>query len=140
MENPATNTTTPSYPRRIWVPEPKQRGTFGVISLCFSTLLICTWSSLHFGIPARRYSTIRWLIVRLTWTGLAFYTPELLLFLAIHERIIANILVKRVLEFHKDLAEPGMLASMYHYIRGLADWMNVSTLFPYVVQRLIVTE
>ena len=130
MEAPATNTTTPGNPPRLWVPEIKQRGTFGIISLCFSTLIICTWNNLHFNIPTKRYSAIRRLLLHVSWTLIAFLTPELLLFLAINERISADTLLKRVLEFHSDLAEPRMLASMHHSIRGLF----ASAQCPYVIE------
>ena len=134
MENLATNTTTPSGPPRIWVPEPKQRGTFGVFLLCFSTLVICTWSSLHFSIPARRYSAIRRLTLHVSWTIFAFSFPEILLILAMNERINADTLVKRVLEFRPHLAGPRMFTRMWRSICGVAAWIMVSAQYPYVIE------
>jgi hypothetical protein len=45
---------------------------------------------------------------------LALLAPELLLFLAINERISAGILLKKALKFHPHLAKRGMLASNTH--------------------------
>ena len=134
MENLATNTTSPSDPKRIWVPEPKQRGTFGIILLCFSTLIICTWSSLHFSIPARRYPAIRRLTLHVSWTLFAFSFPEILLILAMNERINAGTLEKRVLEFRPRLAGPGMFTRMWRYMCGEAARVIVSAQYPYVIE------
>jgi len=68
---------------------------------------------------------------------IALLAPELLLFLAINERVSAGILLKKVLKFHPHLAKPGMLD---RYIPGRAKSTNVSTQCPYVVQCLTVIE
>ena len=127
MSNPATNTTSPSDPSYLWEGEPKKRGTYGIISFCFSTLTICIWSALHFNIPIRRYTATRRLFLQVAWMFIALIAPELLLYLAINEMIKARILLKKVLKFHPHLAKPGMLASMYNWIRGRAESKDVST-------------
>jgi len=48
---------------------------------------------------------------------IALLAPEVLLYLAINERIDATTLMKRTLEFHPRLAKPGMLARVYNYTR-----------------------
>ena len=55
----------------------------------------------------------------------ALFAPELLLYFAIHERITAGVLLKKVLEFHPHLAKPGMLARVYNWIRaqGVYNWI-----------------
>ena len=127
MNNTATNTTSPSNPPYVWEGEPKKRGTFGIISFCFSTLIICIWSTLHFNIPIRRYTATRRLFVQVSWMFIALLAPELLLYLAINEMITARVLLKKVLKFHPHLAKPGMLTSMYNWIRGRAKSKEVST-------------
>ena len=118
MENPATSTTAPGNPPYKWLGEPKQRGTFGIISLCFSTMIICIWSTLHFNIPAKRYTATRRFFIQVPWMFLALLAPELLLFLATNERIMAGAWLKKMLRLHPQLAKPGMLARMYNWIRG----------------------
>ena len=131
MEAPATDATTPGNSSQMWVPEPKYRGTFGIISLCFSTLIICTWSTLHFNIPTRRYSATRRFFLHVAWMLIALTAPELLFFLAINERVTASTLLDTVLDFHPRLAEPGIFVSMYRYICGLVG--SVSAQCPYVM-------
>ena len=126
MENPATSITAPETPPFKWMGEPKQRGTFGIISLCFSTLIICTWSTLHFNIPTRRYTIIRRAIMQVSWMFIALIAPEFLLFLAINERISAGFLRKEVLRLHPDLAMPGMFTRVYNWIRRRAVFKGVS--------------
>jgi len=62
---------------------------------------------------------------------ITLFAPELLLFMAISERISAGTLVKEVLKSHPHLAEPGMLD---RYIPGRAKSTNVSAQCPYVIQ------
>ena len=125
MENPTTNTTTPGNPPYKWMGEPKQRGTYGIISLCFSTLIICIWSTVHFNVPTRRCTVTRRVFGQVFWMIFALLAPEALLFFAIYERIMASLTVKKVLKFHQHLAKPGifirMYNSIYNLIHGRAD-------------------
>jgi len=127
MENPATNATTPGDPPHPWVPEPKQRGTFGIISLCLSTMIICIWSTLHFNVPTKRYSTIRRFIFQVLWMFIALLAPEVLLLLALDERVNAGILLRKALKFRPHLAKPGALARVYSWIRGRVKSNDVSS-------------
>ena len=131
MENLATNSTTPSDTPQMWVPEPKHRGTFGIISLCFSTVIICTWNNPHLSITNGQFSATRRLLFQASRALLAFCAPELLLFLAMNELASASTLLKIVLESHPDLVKPGMFARVYHYFRRLKF---VSPLCHYIVQ------
>ena len=106
MDNPATTPTAPSSPPQSWGEEPNFRGTFGILSLCYSTLIICTWNTMHFSVPPKRYSDTRRFFLQVYWMVIALYAPELLLFLAIDERIRARIMVKEVLAVHRYLAKP----------------------------------
>jgi hypothetical protein len=127
MEIPTTNTTTPSNPPYLWIGQPKQRTTFGILSFCFTTLIICVWSTLHFNIPTKRHTATRRFVLQVSWMVIALLAPEFLLYLAINERIRAGTLLKKALEFHPHLAKPpGMLARMDNYIRGRAKSKDVS--------------
>ena len=57
---------------------------------------------------------------------IALLVPEVLLFLAINERITVRLVLKNVLEFHPELAKPGMFTRMYNWIRGPAESKDVS--------------
>ena len=57
---------------------------------------------------------------------LALLAPEALLYLALHERIKAGVLLKKVLKFHPHLAKPGMFTRMYNWMRGRAEPKDVS--------------
>ncbi|KLO15475.1 hypothetical protein SCHPADRAFT_263139 [Schizopora paradoxa] len=43
--------TPPLAGHAAWAPNPICRGTFEIISLCLSTVVICVWSSIHWDIP-----------------------------------------------------------------------------------------
>jgi len=48
----------------------------------------------------------------------ALLAPEVLLYLALTERVDATKLMKAALASHPRLAKPGMLARVYNYIRA----------------------
>ena len=133
MEDPATTTTAPGNPPQSWGEAPNFRGKSGIILLCFSTLIICTWSTVHFNIPTKRYSGTRRFFLQVCWMVIALYAPEFLLFLAINEIINADTLVERVLAVHKGLTGPRLLDSMGEYIGGRVKWLYVSNQCPYVI-------
>ena len=126
MENPAAYTTTSGNPPFRWTGEPKQRGTLGIFSLCFSTSIICVWSALHFNVPIKRYTGTRRLFYHVSWMFMVLLVPEILVFLAINERINASILLDKVLAMHPHLARPGMLARLSNWRRGRAEPKDVS--------------
>ena len=57
---------------------------------------------------------------------LALLAPELLLYLAINERVTAEVMLKKVLKFHSYLGKPGVLARLYNRIRGRVESKDVS--------------
>jgi hypothetical protein len=115
MEDPAVDSPSP------WVAEPTQRGTYGIISLCLSTLIICVWSTLHLNIPTMGCSTTRRFFLQVFWMFSALLAPELLLCFAMSERLNARILLKKVLKFHSHLEEPGIFRSMWDWICRLVN-------------------
>jgi hypothetical protein len=79
MENRTINTTTLQKPVFLWVQEPTVRGTFGILTFCLSTLIICAWSALHFDIPKRRHRRRDHLAFGVMWMVVAVLCPEGLL-------------------------------------------------------------
>ena len=108
MEVPATNSTTPGNPTYLWIGEPKQRGTFGIISIRINTLIICVWRTVHFNIPTKRLPFTSHFFTQLLWMVIALLGPEYLLYLAINQWTDVAYLVKETLAFHLRLAMPGM--------------------------------
>jgi hypothetical protein len=49
---------------------------------------------------------------------IALLAPEVLLYLAINERVNAARLMKTAQKFHPGLVKPGMLSRVYRYIRA----------------------
>lgn len=79
----------------LWVGEPKFRGTFGIFSLCLSTLVICVWSAVHLDIPTKRQSKIVSFFMSFFWMLAALFCPELLLLISFNQRKNAKGLVKK---------------------------------------------
>jgi len=98
MENPSTNSTTPGNPTYLWVGEPKQRGTFGIVVICFSTLISFVWNTVHFNVPIKRLPLKRRIFTHVLWMVIALLIPEFLLYLAINQWVDAFTLVKNTLD------------------------------------------
>lgn len=76
--------TSPLHdPTASWKPNPNCRGTFGIISTCVATLLICAWSAVHVDIPSREMSTSKRLVPKLGWLVMGLLAPDYLLYLAV---------------------------------------------------------
>ncbi|KDQ06935.1 hypothetical protein BOTBODRAFT_82753, partial [Botryobasidium botryosum FD-172 SS1] len=82
----------------VWVPQPTFRGTFGIFSLCLSTMVICVWSTIHMDIPTERRSMTQSTIHGVSWMLSALFCPELLLFIAFNQRMSARGILKQASE------------------------------------------
>ena len=127
MENPASNSTTPGNPSYLWMGEPKQRGTFGIVAICFSTLIICVWSTIHFNVPTTRLTPINGFFTQVLWMVIALLAPEYLLYLAINQWTDVAYLVKKTLASHPQFGKVGILDRIHGYIHGLVWPNDVST-------------
>ena len=78
--NPSSNTTSL---QSHWVSEPATRGTYGILSLCLSTMLISVWSALHLDIPTKRLSSWKKIGRSLYWIMMGLLCPEIILYNAI---------------------------------------------------------
>jgi hypothetical protein len=107
----------PSY---LWVPEPKTRGTFGIFSLCLSTLFVCAWQALHRDIPAGNQSQTRSVFNSILWMTIALLFPELILTRAIMQWFDARTLLQAAATHLKrglfDLCPPLHATSQLDYV------------------------
>ncbi|GJE96399.1 hypothetical protein PsYK624_125950 [Phanerochaete sordida] len=63
-----------------WHPDPTFRGTWGIVSTCVSTLIICVWNAIHFNIPPRDQ---KWSFLhKLPWLLCGLFAPDLLIIVA----------------------------------------------------------
>lgn len=77
-----------------WVSEPATRGTYGILSLCLSTMLISVWSALHLDIPTKRLSSWKKIDHNLYWIMMGLLCPEIILYNAICQLWWAHRLLK----------------------------------------------
>ncbi|THU95896.1 hypothetical protein K435DRAFT_797771 [Dendrothele bispora CBS 962.96] len=73
-----------------WRSEPTFRGSFGILSVCATTLWICVWSAIHTDIPVRKRGWLWPLVDKLGWLLVGLIAPELLLFIAFNQRYTAT--------------------------------------------------
>lgn len=58
-------------------PEPRLRGTIGLLLSCFLTLILCIWSSIHPNVPG---TSRRWygrIGIKTSWMVMALLAPEM---------------------------------------------------------------
>ena len=128
MKHHASNATTHENPPFMWKSEPKTRGTFGILSLCLSTMIICVWTAVHSNIPTIRYRPVHRFFHRLFWMLIALIAPEALLCFAINQRMDAGVLEKKAMKYlpSRQLPKRGNLASVCDRIFGRATLEDVS--------------
>ncbi len=79
-----------------FVPEPRQRGTIGLVTSCLFTIVICVWNTLHMNLPADDESPMRIFFHKLKWMVIALLAPEFLFPVALDELLVLK-------EFREDL-------------------------------------
>ncbi|KLO08945.1 hypothetical protein SCHPADRAFT_944017 [Schizopora paradoxa] len=130
-----------------WTASSNCRGTFDIITLCFSTIIICIWTSIHWDIPLSRLSDSlyelpwwkHWAIKHYRFIKrrgptviIAFFFPALLLFRAVNQLFVVWGMVhpekhhfdKRILQAWKRLKIIGP------YIRGSVSWLRSNDAVP----------
>ena len=132
MGSPTSNTTTLQKPVFLWVEEPNVRGTFGILTFCLSTLVICAWSALHFDIPKRRHRRRDHLAFGVMWMMVAVLCPEGLLAAAIYQHIDASILegYASLYLLSERPADPGWLTRILMRFLGKTERRDVSSPYP----------
>jgi hypothetical protein len=91
-----------------WVPEPKTRGTWGILSSCILTLSLCVWTAVHLNVPEYRKERLEpwqfWKNPQLhrkgLWLLLGLLAPEIVAYAAWAQRREAEALMKEVNEFY----------------------------------------
>jgi hypothetical protein len=66
-----------------WAPEPRGRGTLGLLWSCFATLFLCTWSAIHPNLPGLNDSQAAILWRKIRYVVLCLIAPELVAWSAI---------------------------------------------------------
>ncbi|GJE96394.1 hypothetical protein PsYK624_125900 [Phanerochaete sordida] len=67
-------------PAASWHPDPTFRGTWGIVSTCVSTLIVCVWNAIHFDVPHRDQ---KWSFLhKLPWLLAGLFAPDALVIMA----------------------------------------------------------
>jgi len=114
--------TPPGQP--VWAADPSCRGTFGIISLCFSTTVICIWSAIHRDIPLYRLDTIPSLLRDAPWVLVAILCPELLVFYALNQFVVARKLVQAASDSKKFRVASNMERGRISAKRRFQSWFT----------------
>ncbi|SPO01171.1 uncharacterized protein DNG_03918 [Cephalotrichum gorgonifer] len=93
MERIFGNSSTPNAAN--WRPEPRERGTYSILSTCIITLGLCVWTAVHLNVPAHRG---HWQQIgrKFGWMILGFLAPELVAFAAFKQYTVARNITKKM--------------------------------------------
>lgn len=80
-----------------WEPEPRGRGTMGILLSCIITLSICVWTSIHLNVvtdptPSRMF------LMKFGWMLAGIFTPEVTLYIAFRQLVDAKMLLREINE------------------------------------------
>ncbi|KAF8537818.1 hypothetical protein BDD12DRAFT_806637 [Trichophaea hybrida] len=105
-----------------WVPEPRYRGTWGILWSCTLTLILCVYNALHLNVPAQnegRFS-YRYYVRGFKWAFVALIVPEAVLLFAGLQWYEAKRLCEELEELYEKLhphaSNPTPLAEQSHHI------------------------
>ncbi|KAA8895953.1 hypothetical protein FN846DRAFT_967233 [Sphaerosporella brunnea] len=73
-----------------WVPQPRYRGTWGVLYSCTLTLGLCVYTAIHQNIPARDGGRRSFYLCKAQWVLIAIFAPEAVLYPAWRQWYIAR--------------------------------------------------
>jgi len=87
----------------VWQPEPQNRGTYGLLSTCTITMILCVWTAVHLNLPEHPgrghgiayllpYQTLR----KMWWLLLGLFAPELVSWTAFEQHREARFLYNKV--------------------------------------------
>jgi len=74
----------------VWQPEPRGRGTYGLVSSCVLTMVLCIWTAVHLNLPKQRKrddksnmtpQTVR----KVGWLLMGLFAPELVVWTAFEQ-------------------------------------------------------
>ena len=111
-----------------WVNQPDNRGTFDIISSCFLTTCLCTWTCLHLNVPTPKEGSWRPIVRKLRWMMLTILGPEFAVTFAAGQRANA----KRGLRTMREMgySEWTLRHSFYANMGGFVLQARDSTPFP----------
>jgi hypothetical protein len=66
-----------------WAPEPRGRGTVGLLWGCFATMFLCTWNAIHLNLPGLKDSKLRIILRRVGLFLLCLVAPEMFAIIAL---------------------------------------------------------
>ena len=111
-----------------WVDQPKSRGTFDIISSCFFTIFLCTWTCLHLNVPASNEGAWRPVLRKMRWMALTLLGPEFAVGIAAGQRANA----RRMFDAMREMgySDWTMRHSFYANMGGFVLQARDSTPFP----------
>ncbi|KAF8244073.1 hypothetical protein K440DRAFT_667276 [Wilcoxina mikolae CBS 423.85] len=83
-----------------WTPEPKGRGTLGILFSCVITLALCVWTAIHLNvIPEPTKGRI--FAYKLGWVLMGMFTPEIVLWCSLAQRSEAKVVRDKLMEIRR---------------------------------------
>ncbi|KAK0748682.1 hypothetical protein B0T21DRAFT_407173 [Apiosordaria backusii] len=66
----------------VWQPEPRGRGTYGILSSCVITMILCVWTAVHLNLPEHHGHSYKYLpsfqtVRKIWWMLLGLFAPEI---------------------------------------------------------------
>jgi hypothetical protein len=108
-----------STERSGWVREPDTRGTFGILSACIATTLLCVWTALHLNVPPPSETRWHWygsirLWRKATWLFLGLLAPDLVVYTAWYQFTEARKLLACKKSLERAESQDGVVKSDGH--------------------------
>lgn len=78
-----------------WHPEPHYRGTYGILSSCLTTMILCIWTAVHLNMP-EQHGFLRQVFRKTGWLIIGLFAPELVAWSAFQQNRDARQLTREM--------------------------------------------
>ena len=95
-----------------WAPEPTVRGTWGILSSCIITISLCIWTAVHLNIP-EHHKKKQQIWRKLKWLVLGLLAPEMVAYVAWHQRKKAKEILQQVRDNFGQVAPQPQLRKLF---------------------------
>lgn len=98
----------------VWQAEPRGRGTYGLVSSCVITMVLCIWTAVHLNFPDYDEPEIKYLpprqtLRRIFWLLMGLFAPEIVPWTAFEQRKEAKDLSRHVKSCLGEMSTPSLM-------------------------------
>jgi len=107
----------------VWHPEPKGRGTYGLLSSCILTMVLCVWTAVHLNLPEHGKPNEH-LRRKFWWLMIGLFAPEAVLWTAFQQWREACALQQRMRQLLGQAPPRSRFRRLLSWFQRIPSWFR----------------